>query len=204
MGYRPSEQRFALQNGIFFDFCDRALKNPEHDYYFIIDEINRGNLSKIFGELFMLIERDKRDEFVTMGYSKRKFTIPSNVYLIGTMNTAVRSLAQLEVALRRRFAFVTLEPAFNEKWWKSLQSSGLSEQMVNRILFAVEKINRAIVGDFQLGSGYAIGHSFFTAKPANLDENLWYENILHFEVIPLLEEYFFDRPEIVQSLIEGI
>ncbi|MFZ7946400.1 AAA family ATPase [Neobacillus sp. 19] len=204
MGYRPSEQGFALLNGIFFDFCDRALKNPEHDYYFIIDEINRGNLSKIFGELFMLLERDKRDEFVTMGYSKKKFTVPSNVYLIGTMNTADRSLAQLEVALRRRFAFVTLEPAFNEKWRKPLRSSGVSEKMVNRILFAVEKINRVIVGDFQLGSGYAIGHSFFTAKPDNLDENMWYENILHFEVIPLIDEYFFDRPEIVQSLIEGI
>jgi 5-methylcytosine-specific restriction enzyme B len=100
MGYRPDEQGFSLQFGVFYDFCDRALKNPEQDYYFIIDEINRGNLSKIFGELFMLIEHDKRDEFVTMGYSKQPFTVPSNVCLIGTMNTADRSLAQLEVALR--------------------------------------------------------------------------------------------------------
>jgi 5-methylcytosine-specific restriction protein B len=121
MGYRPDEQGFSLQFWIFYDFCDRALKNPEQDYYFIIDEINRGKLSKIFGELFMLIEHDKRDEFVTMGYSKQRFTVPSNVYLIGTMNTADRSLAQLEVALRRRFAFVTLDPAFNEKWRRNLQ-----------------------------------------------------------------------------------
>jgi 5-methylcytosine-specific restriction enzyme B len=204
MGFRPDEHGFCLQYGIFYDFCQRALENPEKDYYFIIDEINRGNLSKIFGELFMLIERDKRDEFVTMGYSKDKFTVPSNVYLIGTMNTADRSLAQLEVALRRRFAFVTLEPAFNDKWKFTLQQSGVSDQMAARILFAVDKINKEIVGDFQLGTGYAIGHSFFTMKPENMDEDIWYQGILTFEIIPLLEEYFFDRPEIVQSLVEGI
>lgn len=204
MGFRPDEHGFSLQFGIFYDFCQRALENPEKDYYFIIDEINRGNLSKVFGELFMLIERDKRDEFVTMGYSKDKFTVPSNVYLIGTMNTADRSLAQLEVALRRRFAFVTLIPAFNEKWKLTIQDSGISDQMVARILFAVNKINKEINGDFQLGSGYAIGHSFFTSKPENMDENTWYEGILTFEIQPLLEEYFFDRPEMVKSLIEGI
>ncbi|MBY0147770.1 AAA family ATPase [Neobacillus niacini] len=204
MGYRPNEHGFSLQYGVFYDFCDRALKNPEKDFYFIIDEINRGNLSKIFGELFMLIERDKRDEFVTMGYSKNPFTVPSNVYLIGTMNTADRSLAQLEVALRRRFAFVTLAPAFNEKWRKELRESGVTELMIERIYAAVEKLNKEIGGDFQLGRGYEIGHSFFTMKPDNLDEVSWYEGIIAFEILPLLEEYFFDRPEIVKSLIEGI
>jgi 5-methylcytosine-specific restriction protein B len=204
MGFRPGEHGFFLQYGIFYDFCQRALENPEKDYYFIIDEINRGNLSKIFGELFMLIERDKRDEFVTMGYSKDKFTVPSNVFLIGTMNTADRSLAQLEVALRRRFAFVTLIPLFNEKWIFTIQETGVSAEMVSRILFTVEKINKEIIADFQLGTGYAIGHSFFTSKPENMDENVWYEGILTFEIIPLLEEYFFDRPEVVKSLIEGI
>jgi 5-methylcytosine-specific restriction protein B len=204
MGFRPDEHGFSLQYGVFYDFCQRALENPNKDYYFIIDEINRGNLSKIFGELFMLIEHDKRDEFVTMGYSKDKFTVPSNVYIIGTMNTADRSLAQLEVALRRRFAFVTLKPAFNEKWKRAVQASGVSDQMVARILSAVERINNEIVNDFQLGSGYAIGHSFFTAKPNHMDENTWFEGILTFEITPLLEEYFFDRPEIVRELIEGI
>lgn len=161
-------------------------------------------MAKIFGELFMLIEHDKRDEFVTMGYSKDKFTVPSNVYIIGTMNTADRSLAQLEVALRRRFAFVTLKPAFNEKWKRAVQASGVSDKMVARILSAVERINNEIVNDFQLGSGYAIGHSFFTAKPKHMDENTWFESILTFEITPLLEEYFFDRPDIVRELIEGI
>ena len=152
----------------------------------------------------MLIERDKRDEFVTMGYSKDKFTVPSNVHLIGTMNTADRSLAQLEVALRRRFALVTLAPSFNEKWILTIQQSGVSKTMVSRILFAVDKINKEIIGDFQLGNGYAIGHSFFTSKPDNMEEEVWYQGIVNFEIIPLLEEYFFDRPEIVQSLTEGI
>ncbi|MEH7130415.1 AAA family ATPase [Neobacillus drentensis] len=204
MGYRPDENGFSLQYGIFYDFCSRALKNPQKAYYFIIDEINRGNLSKIFGELFMLIEHDKRNEYVTMGYSKQKFTVPGNVYLIGTMNTADRSLAQLEVALRRRFAFVTLEPAFNEKWRFTLIHSGVSEQMVNKIQFTVEKINKEIIRDFQLGPGYAIGHSFFTSKPENMDEEVWFKGIVNFEIIPLLKEYFFDRPEIVTALIEGI
>ncbi|WP_338472820.1 AAA family ATPase [Niallia sp. XMNu-256] len=204
MGYRPTEQGFILQNGIFYDFCEEAIRNPEESYFFVIDEINRGNLSKIFGELFMLIERDKRDEYVTMGYSKEKFTVPSNVYLIGTMNTADRSLAQIEVALRRRFAFVTLEPSFNEKWSLHLQKMGVSDEMIQRILYAVERINTEIIKDFQLGRGYAIGHSFFTTKPENMSEQTWYEGIINYEIKPLLEEYFFDRPEIVKSMIEGI
>jgi 5-methylcytosine-specific restriction enzyme B len=204
MGYRPKETGFYLEYGIFYEFCQRALENPENDYFFIIDEINRGNLSKVFGELFMLIERDKRDEFVTMSYSKDKFTVPSNVYLIGTMNTADRSLAQLEVALRRRFAFVTLTPSFNEKWKRTIQESGVSDEMIRKILLDVEKLNQAIESDFQLGSGYAIGHSFFSSKPETIDEATWFKGIMNFEIQPLLEEYFFDRPETVESLLEGI
>ncbi|TYS89955.1 AAA family ATPase [Rossellomorea aquimaris] len=204
MGFRPDKHGFSLQYGVFYDFCQRALENPGEDYYFIIDEINRGNLSKVFGELFMLIERDKRDEYVTMGYSKKKFTVPSNVYLIGTMNTADRSLAQLEVALRRRFAFITLEPAFNEKWYKAVQETGVSVAMMQRITNTVTKINDEIVKDFQLGAGYAIGHSFFAGKPEEMDEEAWYQGVLMFEIQPLLEEYFFDRPEIFTSLVEGL
>ncbi len=204
MGFRPDENGFSLQFGIFYDFCKKALENPENDYYFIIDEINRGNLSKIFGELFMLIEREKRDDFVTMGYSKKQFTVPSNVYLIGTMNTADRSLAQLDVALRRRFAFVSLVPSFNEKWKEYMLENGVSLNLVNRILYAVEKWNKEISSDYQLGNGYAIGHSFFTSIPERMDEEVWFNGILEYEIQPLLEEYFFDRPEIVRTLLEGI
>lgn len=204
MGFRPDENGFSLQFGIFYDFCEKAWKNQEKNYYFIIDEINRGNLSKIFGELFMLIERDKRDDFVTMGYSKKQFTVPSNVYLIGTMNTADRSLAQLDVALRRRFAFVSLMPSFNKKWEEFILREGVSSDLVIKILNAVEKWNEEISSDLQLGSGYAIGHSFFTSIPEGMDESVWYKGILDYEIQPLLEEYFYDRPEIVKALLEGV
>lgn len=204
MGYRPSDNGFSLQYGIFYDFCKKASENPEKDYYFIIDEINRGNVSKVFGELFMLIEKDKRDDFVTMGYSKESFTVPSNLYLIGTMNTADRSLAQLDVALRRRFGFVSLSPRFNEKWQHHLLQNGVSLSMVNRILGAVERWNGEIKNDFQLGNGYAIGHSFFTTSLEGIDENVWFNGVIEFEIQPLLEEYFYDRLEVVEILLEGV
>lgn len=204
MGFRPSSNgNFALEYGAFYDFCLLASENPEHQYYFIIDEINRGNLSKIFGELFMLIESDKRDEQVTMGYSKEKFTVPSNVYLIGTMNTADRSLAQLEIALRRRFAFYTLEPNFNDKWQTHLLEQGASEKIIERILFLVEKLNNKIRDDYQLGSGYEIGHSFFTTVPENMTEEHWINHVVKYEIKPLLEEYFYDRPEMIDEMLGG-
>ena len=204
MGYRPTNNGFALQFGVFYDFCQVALENPDKDYYFIIDEINRGNVSKVFGELFMLIEKDKRDEFVTMGYSKEQFTVPSNVYLIGTMNTADRSLAQLDVALRRRFGFVQLVPTFNASWVKHLAENGVSSRIIARIERAVEKWNAEIVHDFQLGAGFAIGHSYFSSPPDNLSEDEWFNIIIEFEIRPLLEEYYFDRPEKVEQLLEDI
>ena len=204
MGYRSDENGYSLQHGIFYKFCERALTNPERDYYFIIEEINRGNLSKVFGELYMLIDPNMRGEYVTMYYSNKKFTVPKNVYVIGTMNTATLSLAPLEIGIRRRFAFVTLKPTFNEGWRRTIQESGVSPDMVSRILLAVEKINNGIVCDFQLGPRYAIGHGFFTSKPEHTDEQVWYEGILAYKIIPLLEEYFYDRPEKVKELIEGI
>lgn len=205
MGYRPGQNGFELQLGNFYDFCDKALKDPEKDYYFIIDEINRGNVSKIFGELFMLIEKDKRDEYIRLAYDKNKpFTVPSNVYIIGTMNTADRSLAQLDVALRRRFGFVTLQPAFNVKWENHLRKNGVSESLIARIKSAVSKWNEAILDDIQLGSGFEIGHSFFTASLEGMNENNWFKTIIDFEIRPLLEEYYFDRLEVVDKLLEGV
>jgi len=204
MGYRPNQDRFELQNGIFYKFCEKALKNPEKDYYFIIDEINRGNLSKIFGELFMLIEKDKRGDQVTLGYSQKKFTVPPNIYLIGTMNTADRSLAQLEIAMRRRFAFVNITPSFNDKWEKFLSESGASPLIINKIKEILDGINQDIENDYQLGSGYMIGHSFFTSFNRNMDENEWLSMIITYEIKPLLEEYYFDRPERAVELIQGL
>ncbi|WP_082394398.1 AAA family ATPase [Halolactibacillus sp. JCM 19043] len=204
MGFRPMEgEGFTLEFGVFYEFCIKAMQDQEHDYYFIIDEINRGNLSKIFGELFMLIEGDKRGDNVTMGYSKETFTVPKNVYLIGTMNTADRSLAQLEVALRRRFSFYTLTPSYNEKWKKHLKVQGVTAPLIEKILSIINLINEEIQNDFQLGRGYAIGHSFFTTKPEGMEENQWFQQVMTYEIQPLLEEYYFDRPEVALSLMAG-
>lgn len=141
---------------------------------------------------------------VTMGYSKESFTVPSNVYLIGTMNTADRSLAQLEVAMRRRFAFITLTAQFNEKWQSHVGEQNISEEMIEHILTAIKRINSEIMNDFQLGAGYEIGHSFFTRIPDHLDEQRWFQQVMTYEIKPLLEEYYFDRPEMVPTLMEGI
>src|SRR5699024_11151388 len=205
MGFRPNEgSGFGLNYGVFYEFCEKAALYPEKNYYFIIDEINRGNLSKIFGELFMLMEGDKRDEYVTMSYSKEHFTVPSNLYLIGTMNTADRSLAHLEVALRRRFAFITLQPQFNSKWEATLISKGVSLEMIQHIRSNLEHINAYIREDFQLGEGYEIGHSFFTNVPENTDETKWYQRVMDYEIRPLLEEYYFDRLEEVREIMDGV
>jgi len=134
-GYRPKDDgTFKLENGIFYRFCKKAQADPENKYFFIIDEINRGNLSKIFGELMLLIESDKRgqDYGVPLTYSissETKFNIPDNVYIIGTMNTADRSLAMVDYALRRRFAFVTVEPTFDDKFRDEFGKTGQTDHL---------------------------------------------------------------------------
>lgn len=124
MGYRPNEDGgFELKKGVFYNFCKRAQSNPDKDYYFIIDEINRGNLSKIFGELLMLIEKDYRDTEIKLAYNGEMFCVPSNLYIIGMMNTADRSLAMIDYALRRRFSFYEMTPGFDTEGFKKYQES---------------------------------------------------------------------------------
>ena len=136
-GIRPSEKSFKVKNGIFYDFCKKAELEPDKKFFFIIDEINRGNLSKIFGELMMLIESDKRGKYsVPLTYSEKDdalFSVPENLYLIGTMNTADRSLAIVDYALRRRFRFITLEPKFNSRFRDFLTSKGFSKDFTQEI-----------------------------------------------------------------------
>ena len=115
MGYKPVEDGFELRYGIFYRFCTKASEDPERDYFFIIDEINRGNLSKIFGELLMLIEKDYRGVEATLAYNGASFSVPENLYIIGMMNTADRSLAMIDYALRRRFSFFEITPGFDSK-----------------------------------------------------------------------------------------
>lgn len=202
-GYRPTDDgKFTLKNGIFYDFCRRAQRDKDNKYFFIIDEINRGNLSKIFGELMMLIEKDKRGEEFSMPltYSKtedEKFYIPGNLYLIGTMNTADKSLAMVDYALRRRFCFSFLEPKFDEKFRDYLKESGVRVGLIDKIINKVAELNKIIKEDTKnLGKGYMIGHSYFC--PDNNDyeyDEAWYKSVINNEIKPLLEEYWFDDEE---------
>ena len=195
MGYRPSADGFKLKNGVFYEFCKKARDDEQHDYYFIIDEINRGNLSKIFGELFMLIENDKRGSRnkIQLLYNEEMFYIPENVYIIGMMNTADRSLALIDYALRRRFAFYTLKPAFDSDNFIKYKND-LANLKFNKIINYIKELNMEISDDESLGSGFMIGHSYFTnLKQENINEKL--DNIIEYEIIPLLEEYWFDEEE---------
>jgi 5-methylcytosine-specific restriction protein B len=191
MGFRPSEKGFELKRGAFYNFCKDAEIDSENDYFFIIDEINRGNLSKIFGELFMLIESDKRGVEVQMLYSDEKFSVPDNVYIIGMMNTADRSLAMLDYALRRRFAFFDMKPGFETDGFRKYRM-GLASDKFDKLINCVENLNAAITADESLGEGFCIGHSYFCNLEKATDQNL--SGIIEFELIPLLKEYWFDEP----------
>jgi MoxR-like ATPase len=202
-GFRPSGDGFVLKPGIFLEFCERALAEPSETYIFLIDEINRGNLSKILGELMLLIEADKRspDWATKLAYAEsaeERFYIPPNVYIIGMMNTADRSLSMVDYALRRRFAFVTLKPEFaSEAFSKHLIDRGASDPLIEKIVSRMSLLNAAIAEDtVNLGRGFCIGHSFFSSIPNQLSpsEN-WYKNVIETEITPLLEEYWFDKEE---------
>ncbi len=209
-GYRPMAGQpgtFGLQNGVFYEFCKKAADDPNRKYVFIIDEINRGNLSQIFGELLMLIESDKRgvENSIQLVYHTKEeapFYIPSNLYLIGLMNLADRSLAMVDYALRRRFAFITLHPQYeNDIFRQWLVDGNMNPQLVNMIIKRMAALNQTIKEDPLLGENYQIGHSFFCPKGSSfsgLNKN-WYQTIVQTEIIPLLKEYWFDNPKKVQD-----
>jgi 5-methylcytosine-specific restriction protein B len=212
-GYRPNEDgRFTIKPGIFYEFCRKAQRDPERDYFFIIDEINRGNLSKIFGELMMLIEHDKRGPSfaIPLTYARSGddlFYIPDNFYLIGMMNTADRSLSLVDYALRRRFAFVTLHPKFaSERFAESLADGGAPNDLINKIRERVGVLNKEIAADERnLGPGYQIGHSYFCpgSDGQSLDED-WYREVIESEIRPLLEEYWVDESGKVSDLVSRL
>lgn len=201
-GFRPSGTGFNLKNGLFYEFCKTARADPEQDYVFVIDEINRGNLSKVFGELMMLIEADKRGvEFsIPLTYSASSedtFFVPSNVYLLGLMNTADRSLSMVDYALRRRFSFLTLNPGFKSpKFADFLREHKAGEELINRVISDMSALNAEIEGDrSNLGPGFTIGHSYFCGGLSGEGAtSTWYHEIIETEVIPLLREYWFDDP----------
>ena len=194
-GYRPSGAGFELVKGAFYSFCKKAADDEENAYFFIIDEINRGNLSKIFGELFMLIESDKRGpkNKLQLLYSRELFYVPRNVHIIGMMNTADRSLAMLDYALRRRFAFVELCPAFDSDGFRDY-CAGLDNPRFEVLVREVESLNRAIAEDESLGEGFCIGHSYFCNMDADSCTDAALASIVDYELIPMLKEYWFDEP----------
>ena len=210
-GLRPTKDgHFAVKDGSFYRLCRKALANPRQDYFLIVDEINRGNLSKILGELMMLIETDKRGEEMTLAYSEEPFTVPANLYLIGTMNTADRSLSLVDYALRRRFAFLTLDPGFETDAYEDhLSRHGFAPAHIDHIRGQMAALNDEIARDeANLGTGYRIGHSFFTPTAPVPDFRKWFLSIVRYEILPLLEEYWIDDPRKVQqfrlSLTEGM
>ena len=199
-GYRPVDDgKFALADGPFLRFCDRALQDQESPYVLLIDEINRGNLSKIFGELLLLIEADKRNAAwaTTLAYAKQDdvpFYVPNNLHIIGTMNTADRSLALVDYALRRRFAFFDVEPAFEHGGFiRKLRALGVETALRSRIVARFKLLNQRIADDQSLGTGFRVGHSYFCHADEQRADDAWYQRIIRTEIKPLLREYWFDN-----------
>jgi hypothetical protein len=206
-GYRPDGKGgFTLRDGVFHRFCEKANLSPGRPHVFIIDEINRGNLAKILGELMLLIEHDKRGPSwaTTLTYSEPGeplFFIPENLYLLGMMNTADRSLSIVDYALRRRFSFALLEPMFGSAVFSGLLlSRGVPEHTVGLVITRMTALNKAIGEDrANLGPGYRIGHSFFVPPEGFEYDPDWYRRIVETEILPLLEEYWIDEPDKVDS-----
>lgn len=211
-GWRPTRTGgFELRDGAFYSFCKRAEAHPDERHVFILDEINRGNLSRIFGELLMLIEADKRgrENAITLTYSVdgSRFSVPENVYLLGMMNTADRSLAMVDYALRRRFAFATLRPAFGSQAFRDhLLAAGADEPLVDLIEVRLSALNEKIRNDARnLGPGFEVGHSYFV--PTDEDETLskeWYLEIIRTQIEPLLREYWFDQSNQAERMLADL
>lgn len=197
MGYRPSGDSYELKYGIFYQFCKKAENQPDKKFFFIIDEINRGNLSKIFGELLMLIEKDYRGTKATLAYNGMPFSVPKNLYIVGMMNTADRSLAMIDYALRRRFSFFEMAPAFESKGFKEYQHS-LDNRTVNELISEIVKLNGEISRDKSLGKGFCIGHSYFCGKTKETCTNEWMQSVVNYDILPMLSEYWFDDDTKVQ------
>ena len=199
LGYKPNaDGGFELKHGVFYKFCKKALNTPDKDFFFIIDEINRGNLSKIFGELLMLIENTYRGKEIKLAYTDELFTVPKNLDIIGMMNTADRSLAMIDYALRRRFSFFEMYPGFATEGFKSYQLS-LGNEKLDKLIQGIQALNEAISSDDSLGNGFCIGHSYFCNQTEFSME--WLENVVEYDIEPMLKEYWFDDIQKYESHI---
>lgn len=196
MGYKPDGEGFQLKYGIFYKFCQKAASDENRPYFFIIDEINRGNMSKIFGELLMLIEKDYRGESAILAYNRQSFSVPKNLYIIGMMNTADRSLAFIDYALRRRFSFFAMEPGFTSEGFLSYMSRFENEVFAS-LIDKIKDLNIEIMKDGSLGKGFCIGHSYFCGQNECTEE--WMQSVVEYDILPMLEEYWFDESAKLQK-----
>lgn len=216
-GFRPSSSgKLDLQNGPFIEFCERAAADPENEYVLVLEEINRGNPAQIFGEMLTLIEGNKRnrDNALRLAYpldEKETFFVPPNVHLIGTMNVADRSLALVDMALRRRFAFIDLEPQLGNAWLEHVSELGYDRDILELTASRVSKVNELISDDSSLGRHYCMGHSFFVpSNELSADDNpvaateQWLREVISTEIAPLLKEYWFDQPEKVEEAFQTL
>ena len=216
-GWRPSgDGKLALVDGPFLEMIDQAKKDASNAYVVVIEEINRGNPAQIFGEMLTLLEADKRtpDEGLELSYRRgnvEKVHIPENLYVIGTMNIADRSLALVDFALRRRFAFIDLKPVFGESWQNWVhEKTGIERDLLLQIEERLLTLNQKIVDDATLGAQFVIGHSYVTPAFSNKiqDPTAWFKSVVRTEIGPLLDEYWFDDLErsekAQQALIAGM
>ena len=200
-GYRPGgDGRLMLTDGVFLQVVQAAIAQPDVEHVLVIEEINRGNPAQVLGEMLTLLECSKRSraDAMELAYSKsrgEKVYVPDNLYVIGTMNVADRSLALVDLALRRRFAFVNLVPSFNAAWQQWCASKGLDEASIAHIQTRMQALNAEIAADRALGAQFQIGHSYVTPHEPVHDAQAWFAEVVQSEIGPLLHEYWFDTPE---------
>lgn len=200
-GYRPGgDGRLQLTDGLFLQVIQAAIAQPDIEHVLIIEEINRGNPAQVLGEMLTLLESSKRAraEAMELAYSKsrgEKVYVPENLYVIGTMNVADRSLALVDLALRRRFAFVNLSPSLNSAWQDWCNSKGMDMAVVKHIQTRMDELNNEIAADRTLGAQFQIGHSYVTPHEPVTDALAWFDEVVRSEIGPLLHEYWFDTPE---------
>ena len=216
-GLRPSSGgNFDLADGPLMEMINTAKKDSDNRYVLVIEEINRGNPAQIFGEMLTLLEADKRNAQEALELCYRRFEdesvyVPENLYVIGTMNIADRSIAMVDLALRRRFAFINLKPIFNSTWRQWVKNhSNLNDDVLIEVAKRIKNLNEKISTDSGLGSQFCIGHSYVTPRENSEihDGTKWFRHVVETEIQPLLEEYWFEKPEEAQKesekLVEGL
>ena len=201
-GYRPmGEGKLSLVDGPFLEVINTARSDPQGKHAIVIEEINRGNPAQIFGEMLTLLEASKRKSEEALELCHRRSDgervfIPKNMYVIGTMNIADRSLALVDLALRRRFAFISLEPTLGDPWKNWMQGNfSIDAEILKEIEQRINALNSRISGEPSLGPQFQVGHSYVTPPSGTVIEDAgeWFHQVVETEIGPLLGEYWFDN-----------